>query len=72
MEETRWAAFIGGVEMSLPFLAEGDHDEEVLCPQLEEVIGRVTGQERWRAFRDRQAFELAHHRRERVGRAFVE
>ena len=50
LEETRWAAFIGGVEMSLPFLAEGDHDEEVLCPQLEEVIGRVTGRERWGAF----------------------
>ena len=29
---------------------EGDHDEEVLCPQLEEVIGRLTGEQRWSRF----------------------
>ena len=36
--------------MPLPFLVEGDHDEEVLCPQLEEVIGRLTGEQRWSRF----------------------
>ena len=36
--------------MSLLYLVEGGHDKEVLCPQLEEVIKRVTRQERWRAF----------------------
>ena len=50
LEETRCAAFVGGVEMALPFLVEGDHDEEVLCPQLEEVIGRLTGEQRWSRF----------------------
>ena len=49
-EETRYAAFVGGVEMALPFLVEGDHGEEVLCPQLEQVIGRVSGQDRWSTF----------------------
>ena len=37
-------------QMSLLYLVEGGHDKEVLCPQLEEVIKRVTRQERWRAF----------------------
>ena len=36
--------------MSLLYLVEGGHDKEVLCPQLEVVIKRVTGQERWRTF----------------------
>ena len=40
--ESRLAAFIGGVEMALPYLVEGDHGEEVLCPQLAEVIGRAS------------------------------
>ena len=31
-------------------IVEGDHDEEVLCPQLEEVIGRLTGEQRWSRF----------------------
>ena len=48
--ESRLAAFIGGVEMALPYLVEGDHRQEVLCPLLEEVIGRVSGQQRWENF----------------------
>ena len=36
-------------QMSLLYLVEGGHDKEVLCPQLEEVIKRVTRKERWRA-----------------------
>ena len=31
-------------------MVEGDHGEEVLCPQLEQVIGRVSGQDRWSTF----------------------
>ena len=62
--ETRLAAFVGGVEMALPYLVEGDHGEEVLCPQLAQVIGRVGGQQRWSDFlaagsRTAQEFRLA-------------
>ena len=44
--ETRTAAFIGGVEMSLPhFLGEGG-----VCPLLEDVVGLVEGAARWNSF----------------------
>ena len=48
--EMRLPSFVGGVEMALPYLVEGDHGEQVLCPQLQEVVGTVTGQDRWRGF----------------------
>ena len=48
--ESRLAAFVGGAEMALPYLVEGDHGQEVLCLQLEEVIGRVSGQQCWASF----------------------
>ena len=44
--ETSAAAFIGGVEMSLPHFT----GEEGICVQLEEVVGRVEGGNRWETF----------------------
>ena len=40
------AAFIGGVEMSLPYFA-GDGG---ICPLLENQIGRLEGGDRWQTF----------------------
>ena len=46
LEETSPAAFIGGVEMSLPhFTGVGG-----ICPTLEEVVGIVQGGSRWETF----------------------
>ena len=44
--ETSAAAFIGGVEMSLPHFT----GEDGICHQLEEVVGRVEGHNRWETF----------------------
>ena len=46
MQETSQAAFIGGVEMSLPHFA-GDGG---ICPLLENQVGRVEGGDRWQTF----------------------
>ena len=44
-------AFVGGVEMALPHLEEGDQGTAVTCPQLQEVIGTMKGQDaRWSEF----------------------
>ena len=48
MVETSPVAFVGGVEMALPFLT-GDGG---ICPMLEGVIGRVEGRNRWQQFLD--------------------
>ena len=44
--ETSAAAFIGGVEMSLPTFT----GEDGICQQLEVVVGRVAGPNRWESF----------------------
>ena len=44
--DTSAAAFIGGVEMSLPHFTGVDG----ICHQLEEVVGRVEGHNRWETF----------------------
>ena len=44
--DTSAAAFIGGVEMSLPHFT----GEEGICPQLGEVVGVVEGHNRWGTF----------------------
>ena len=44
--ETSPAAFVGGVEMSLPHFT----GQRAVCPLLEEVIGSLEGAERWSAF----------------------
>jgi hypothetical protein len=36
--------------MALPYLVPGDHGEAVICQQLEQAIGSVSGQERWGDF----------------------
>ena len=41
--ETIPAAFAGSVERALPFML-GQAGEPGLCPQLEEVVGRVEGE----------------------------
>ena len=46
LAETSPAAFIGGVEMSLPHFV----GEEGICPLLEEQVGRVEGVNRWGTF----------------------
>ena len=47
--ETIPAAFVGSVERALPFML-GQEGERGLCPQLEEVVGRVEGEQRWDTF----------------------
>ena len=44
--ETSPAAFIGGVEMTVPHFT----GEEGICPLLEDVIGSVSGSDRWTSF----------------------
>ena len=44
--ETSAAAFIGGVEISLPHIKW----EDGICHQLGEVVGRVEGHSRWETF----------------------
>ena len=56
--ETSAAAFIGGVEMSLPHFT----GEDGICHQLGEVVGRVEGLNRWGTFLEggsRTAAEIA-------------
>ena len=48
LTETSPAAFIGGVEMSLPHFT----GEAGLCPELQNVLGLIEGGERWSAFVD--------------------
>ena len=48
--ETRFPAFIGGLEQALPFMVVGEHQEEVVCPHLQEVVGSMEGQQRWTEF----------------------
>ena len=50
LDETRFPAFVGGVEMALPYLVPGEHGEGVICVQLREVIGDMTGPQRWAQF----------------------
>ena len=40
--ETCPAAFLGGLEMALPHMV-GDEEEVGICPQLENVVGQVSG-----------------------------
>ena len=47
--ETCPAAFLGGLEMSLPHMV-GDDEVAGICPQLENVVGEVRGGERWESF----------------------
>ena len=47
--ETCPAAFIGGVEMAFPHMVGGE-GEVGICPQLENVVGQVQGEERWKHF----------------------
>ena len=44
--ETSVAAFIGGVDMSLPHFTR----KEGICPQLEDQVGRIEGGNRWGTF----------------------
>ena len=41
---------IGGLEQTLPFMIAGEHGEPPLAPCLQQVIRRLTGQERWTDF----------------------
>ena len=47
--ETCPIAFVGGCESALPHMV-GVDGEEGICPQLEQVVGRVTGEFRWKTF----------------------
>ena len=49
IEGTIPAAFIGGVEMSIPHMVTSDGDRGI-CPELEDVCGVVEGEERWKDF----------------------
>ena len=44
--ETCPAAVLGGLEMALPHMV-GDDGEIGICPQLENIVGSVRGEERW-------------------------
>ena len=50
LTETRYPAFLGGLEMSLPFMVDGEHGEQPICPQLGPVVGSMAGQQRWANF----------------------
>ena len=50
MADTRFPAFMGGVEMSIPYLVEGEHGGKPICPQLEDVVGSMVGPQRWTEF----------------------
>ena len=47
--ETSPVAFIGGIEMSIPYLV-GVEGEEAICHHLKHIIGSLEGPERWRDF----------------------
>ena len=62
LEESAAAAFIGGVKRALPFML-GQAGTPGVCPQLQEVIGRIEGEWRWTEFleaRSRTAREFQH------------
>ena len=48
--ETRFPAFIGGLEQALPYMVVGEHQEQVVSLHLEEVVGNMAGQRRWSEF----------------------
>ena len=50
LAELRHAAFVGGVEMSLPHMVGGEDEAACLSPVLEEVIWQVQGGRRWADF----------------------
>ena len=50
LEDFRFAAFLGGVEMALPYLGRGVEGEVAIRPQLEVIIEGMEGQERWGNF----------------------
>ena len=47
--EVRASAFVGGVEQSVPFMV-GLGGQPAIAPQLEEIVGKVEGQNRWCTF----------------------
>ena len=48
--ETRFPAFIGGLEQALHFMVVGDKQEKVVSPLLREAVGSMEGQHRWAEF----------------------
>ena len=48
--ETRFPAFIGGLEQALHFMVVGDKQEKVVSPILREAVGGMEGQQRWVEF----------------------
>ena len=48
--ETRFPAFLGGLEQALPYMVVGEHQEEVVSPQLQEVVGGMEGPQQWAEF----------------------
>ena len=49
LSETSLIAFIGGVEQAIPYMT-GQDGEVGICPQLEDIVGRVRGPGKWRQF----------------------
>ena len=47
LEETRYPAFLGGLEQSLPYMVAGEHCEAPLVPGLRAAVGSMAGPERW-------------------------
>jgi hypothetical protein len=45
--ETRFPAFLGGLEQALPYMVEGELCEAPLVPGLRAVVGGMAGPERW-------------------------
>ena len=62
--ETRYPAFIGGLEQVLPQMVTGDLTEVPISPHLREAVGRMEGPQRWADFleagsRTSMEFQLA-------------
>ena len=47
LTETRYPAFIGGLEQAVPFLVASDQCESPLAPSLRAMMGSMAGNERW-------------------------
>ena len=45
--ETRYPAFIGGLEQAIPYLVASDQCEAPLAPSLRAMMGNMAGNERW-------------------------
>ena len=45
--ETRYPAFMGALEQSVPFLVASDQCESPLAPSLAAMMGSMAGNERW-------------------------